>query len=77
MELVAPLGPVYQAGTLSGNPVPWQPGLATLGKLTAELYSRLEMKGQSAGRRSSPGTAKLWGGGPGEPGRLHAEPLSL
>lgn len=42
MEYVAPLGPVYQAGTLSGNPVAVAAGLATL-KLLAEpdFYERL------------------------------------
>ena len=33
MERVAPLGPVYQAGTLSGNPLAMRAGLATLPKL--------------------------------------------
>ncbi len=33
MEQVAPLGPVYQAGTLSGNPVAMAAGIATLGRL--------------------------------------------
>lgn len=33
MELIAPAGPVYQAGTLSGNPVAMAAGLATLGEL--------------------------------------------
>jgi glutamate-1-semialdehyde 2,1-aminomutase len=33
MEMVAPLGPVYQAGTLSGNPLAMRAGLATLPKL--------------------------------------------
>ncbi|HXJ18338.1 MAG TPA: glutamate-1-semialdehyde 2,1-aminomutase [Candidatus Polarisedimenticolia bacterium] len=33
MELIAPLGPVYQAGTLSGNPLAMRAGLATLPKL--------------------------------------------
>ncbi len=44
MSRVAPLGPVYQAGTLSGNPVAVAAGLATLRTLKAqpELYSRLE-----------------------------------
>jgi len=42
MNVVAPLGPVYQAGTLSGNPVAVSAGLATLELLTAELYQRLE-----------------------------------
>src|SRR6202041_2685766 len=35
MEHVAPLGPVYQAGTLSGNPLAMRAGLATLPKLEA------------------------------------------
>ena len=35
MEMVAPLGPVYQAGTLSGNPLAMRAGLATLPKLAA------------------------------------------
>jgi len=42
MALVAPDGPVYQAGTLSGNPLAMAAGLATLRRLTPELYSRLE-----------------------------------
>ena len=42
MEKVAPLGPVYQAGTLSGNPVAVSAGLATLERLDERLYARLE-----------------------------------
>ncbi len=43
MELVAPLGPVYQAGTLSGNPVAVAAGLKTLELLKSEKpYRRLE-----------------------------------
>jgi glutamate-1-semialdehyde 2,1-aminomutase len=42
MEKVAPLGPVYQAGTLSGNPVAVSAGLATLERLDDALYARLE-----------------------------------
>ncbi|MCC8190419.1 MAG: glutamate-1-semialdehyde 2,1-aminomutase [Planctomycetes bacterium] len=44
MEQVAPLGPVYQAGTLSGNPVAMAAGLAQLEKLERhpEVYDRLE-----------------------------------
>jgi glutamate-1-semialdehyde 2,1-aminomutase len=42
MNVVAPLGPVYQAGTLSGNPVAVSAGLATLALLTPDLYSKLE-----------------------------------
>ena len=43
MERIAPLGPVYQAGTLSGNPVAVAAGLATLKALkTKDPYLRLE-----------------------------------
>jgi glutamate-1-semialdehyde 2,1-aminomutase len=42
MNVVAPLGPVYQAGTLSGNPVAVTAGLATLQRLTPEIYRLLE-----------------------------------
>jgi glutamate-1-semialdehyde 2,1-aminomutase len=42
MELVAPLGPVYQAGTLSGNPVAMASGLATLAELQRSAYDGLE-----------------------------------
>jgi glutamate-1-semialdehyde 2,1-aminomutase len=45
MEKVAPLGPVYQAGTLSGNPVAVSAGLATLDRLDAALYAHLETLG--------------------------------
>lgn len=47
MELVAPLGPVYQAGTLSGNPVAMAAGLAQLKILnnTPEIYTELERRG--------------------------------
>jgi glutamate-1-semialdehyde 2,1-aminomutase len=42
MAMLAPLGPVYQAGTLSGNPVATAAGLATLQQCTPELYARLD-----------------------------------
>ena len=45
MEKLAPLGPVYQAGTLSGNPLAMAAGIATVGHLIenrAEVYSQLE-----------------------------------
>lgn len=46
MSKIAPLGPVYQAGTLSGNPVAVQAGLATLAKLQAPgVYEKLELRG--------------------------------
>ena len=42
MELVAPDGPVYQAGTLSGHPLSMAAGIATLAELTPERYVALE-----------------------------------
>ena len=44
MERVAPSGPVYQAGTLSGNPLAMAAGLATLSTLTPALHSRIEKR---------------------------------
>ncbi len=46
MRQVAPDGPIYQAGTLSGNPVAVAAGIATLKQLTKESYEKLEKKGQ-------------------------------
>jgi glutamate-1-semialdehyde 2,1-aminomutase len=45
MKKVAPLGPVYQAGTLSGNPLAVTAGLATLAKLDRAVYEHLESLG--------------------------------
>jgi glutamate-1-semialdehyde 2,1-aminomutase len=42
MERLAPLGPVYQAGTLSGNPLACAAGLATLRLATPEAYRQLD-----------------------------------
>ena len=42
MDLLAPLGPVYQAGTLSGNPVAVAAGLATLRAADAAVYTKLD-----------------------------------
>jgi glutamate-1-semialdehyde 2,1-aminomutase len=55
MEQLAPLGPVYQAGTLSGHPVAMAAGVATLDLLTPELYAGLERTGArlEAGLRSA------------------------
>lgn len=61
MDLLAPLGPVYQAGTLSGNPVAMAAGLATLKQLTPDLYDRLESLGArfEAGLRDAARSAGL------------------
>jgi len=42
MDLLAPSGPVYQAGTLSGNPLATAAGLATLRECTPEVYARVD-----------------------------------
>lgn len=46
MQMIAPEGPVYQAGTLSGNPVAMAAGIATLKELQQSgVYKKLEMLG--------------------------------
>jgi glutamate-1-semialdehyde 2,1-aminomutase len=42
MDLVAPAGPVYQAGTLSGHPLSMAAGIATLGELDGDRYITLD-----------------------------------
>jgi len=49
MEHLAPSGPVYQAGTLSGNPVAVAAGLATLRAADAEVYRALDRNSQQLG----------------------------
>lgn len=51
VDLIAPLGPVYQAGTLSGNPLAMAAGIAALEKLTSEnTYPRLQAFGERISR---------------------------
>jgi glutamate-1-semialdehyde 2,1-aminomutase len=53
MEKLAPLGPVYQAGTYNGNPVSVSAALATLQSLkrrSGQMYSRLEKMGDKMRR---------------------------
>ena len=45
MSMVAPAGPVYQAGTLSGNPIAMTAGLWALKRLTPKLYKDLARRG--------------------------------
>jgi glutamate-1-semialdehyde 2,1-aminomutase len=47
MEYLAPTGPVYQAGTLSGNPLAMAAGIATLGLLKEKSYAVLEKMTES------------------------------
>ena len=44
MDYLAPLGPVYQAGTLSGNPIAMAAGVATLKAATAEVYATIDAR---------------------------------
>jgi len=73
MQRVAPSGAVYQAGTLSGNPLAMAAGLATLRALTPALHDRIAARTRElvsslrevAGRRGVPFTAdcagSMWG----------------
>ena len=45
MKMVAPIGPVYQAGTLSGNPLAMAAGLSAVSRLNNESYERLDAIG--------------------------------
>jgi glutamate-1-semialdehyde 2,1-aminomutase len=50
MDRIAPAGPVYQAGTLSGNPMAMAAGAATLAQLVPEAYQRLEASSAALAR---------------------------
>lgn len=50
MDMLAPVGPVYQAGTLSGNPLSVAAGIATLRLATPEVYAHIDA---AAGRLSA------------------------
>lgn len=55
MSKIAPEGPVYQAGTLSGNPLAMAAGIATMKKLSDKnFYSRLSAKGALLAEKLSP-----------------------
>ncbi len=69
MDAVAPAGPVYQAGTLSGNPLAMAAGYATISMLTRDLHDRIAARTAAlvqgfreiAARRGVPFTADLAG----------------
>merc|ERR1740130_20632 len=71
MEMVAPAGPMYQAGTLSGNPLAMTAGLKTMEILKAEgTYEELERKSQKLvegmmelGKKHDHGVQGDWAGG--------------
>ncbi|MCU1594657.1 MAG: hemL, partial [Frankiales bacterium] len=58
MAHLAPAGPVYQAGTLSGNPLSVAAGLATLRHCTDELYAHLDATSATVARLVSEALAK-------------------
>ncbi len=53
MSLLAPLGPVYQAGTLSGNPLAVAAGLATLRACTPEVYAAVDASSAAVAQLAS------------------------
>jgi glutamate-1-semialdehyde 2,1-aminomutase len=61
MESLAPIGPVYQAGTLAGNPLATAAGLAVLSSVAIPDYEELERRAArlAAGLQSSIGSAGL------------------
>ncbi|MBS2531494.1 glutamate-1-semialdehyde 2,1-aminomutase [Catenulispora sp. NF23] len=58
MQHLAPVGPVYQAGTLSGNPVATAAGLATLRNCTPDVYSHLDATAHQIADLTSEALAK-------------------
>jgi len=58
MAQLAPAGPVYQAGTLSGNPVATTAGLVTLRLATDEVYARVDAVAAEVGQQASTALAK-------------------
>jgi glutamate-1-semialdehyde 2,1-aminomutase len=58
MERIAPSGPIYQAGTLSGNPLAMTAGYETLSQLTPESYQDFERKAERLGEGLSKAAAK-------------------
>ncbi len=58
MELLAPDGPVYQAGTLSGNPLATAAGIATLRACTDDVYRHLDTTAAEIARLASEALAR-------------------
>lgn len=58
MSRLAPLGPVYQAGTLSGNPLACAAGLTTLRLATPDVYDRLDRTAATIGKLATDALAE-------------------
>ncbi len=68
LDLLAPVGPVYQAGTLSGNPVAATAGLVTLQQCTDDVYHHLDAQAAAVGAIVSTALARE-----GVPHRLQSD----
>ena len=75
MAQLAPLGPVYQAGTLSGNPLATAAGLAALTRPHAEAYAELTAAGRSASPRLEAAIGDAGLAGPGAAWWLARRPV--
>ena len=58
MQRLAPAGPVYQAGTLSGNPLATAAGLATLRACTPQVYTHLDSTAETVARLATEALSK-------------------
>ena len=75
MEHLAPTGPVYQAGTLSGNPLAMAAGIATLDLLQEKSYTDLEKMTETLCNGYRDLFAAKGHPRPDQPRRLHVHPL--
>ena len=73
MELVSPAGPVYQAGTLSGNPLAMTAGLWSLGQLRASTYAYLAKLATRLGAGLAAAAREAGVALAGQRGRLRAD----
>ena len=73
MERLAPLGPVYQAGTLSGNPVAMAAGLATLRAADDAVYATLDANADRLAGLLSSSIDRRRCGAPGSAGGQHVQ----
>ena len=71
MAQLAPAGPVYQAGTLSGNPLACAAGLATLRLATAEVYAQLDATAATIGELAVGRAGRRGGAAPLSTRRQH------
>ena len=72
MDYFAPLGPVYQAGTLSGNPLAMAAGIAALDELQSSSAYSIARRAASAAGNGDEGRRQIRGrSGPIQPVRFH------